>query len=189
MLAALVTSSASVLTLAELTSIYNFLSESYKVIEFLKSIPRDVLHDYFGSWFGFASVRNLLAMAYYPYSNPEFSCVLPYYSERHKKMGRELEQQCIDVGLANLYITLTCKCQQQELVKDGLVDFVTCLPWCHPRGLRAHQQACELVSHLREDTQLQPPSLLNIAKAKLAFMHYGLKKMLDTYSIHDLDMN
>lgn len=188
MLAGLVTSSASVITLAELASIHNFLCESYEVIDSLKSLPRDVLHDYFGNWFGFASIRNLLAMAYYPYSNPEFSCVLPYYSDQHKKMGRELEQQCVVVGLANLYIALICKCQQQMLIREGMVDFVTCLPWCLSQGSRAHQQACELVSHLREDTPLQPPSLLNIAKAKLAIMHFGLKKMLDTHSIHDLDM-
>lgn len=190
MLAGLVTSSASLITLAELSSIHSFLCESYKIIDSLKSLPRDVLHDYFGNWFGFASIRNLLAMVYYPYSNPEFSCVLPYYSDRHKKMGRELEQQCIDVGLANLYIALTCKCQQQMLIREGIVDFITCLPWylTHDQGSRAYVQAYELVSHLREDTQLQPPSLLNIAKAKLAFMHYGLKKMLDMHSIQDLDM-
>ena len=186
MLAGLVTSSASVITLAQLTSIHNFLCESNEVIDSLKSLPRDVLHDYFGNWFGFPSIRNLLAMAYYPYTNPELSCVLPYYSDRHKKMCRELEQQCINVGLANLYIALTCKCQQQALIGQGMVDFVTCLPWCLPQGSRAHQQACEIVSHLQEDTQLQPPSLLNTAKAKLAFMHFGLKKMLDTHSIQDL---
>lgn len=186
MLAGLVTSSASVITLAELVSIHDFLCESCEVIDSLKSLPRDVLHDYFGNWFGFASIRNLLAMAYYPYSNPEFSCVQPYYSDQHKKMGRELEQQCIDVGLANLYIALICKCQQQMVIKEGMLDYVTCLPWCLPQGSRAHQQACELVSYLREDAQLQPPSLLNIAKAKMAFMHFGLKKMLDMRSLRDL---
>lgn len=74
------------------------------------------------------------------------------------------------------------------LIREGMVNYITCLPWCLAQGSRAHLQACELVSHLREDTQLQPPSLLNIAKAKLAFMHYGLKKMLDMHSIHDLDI-
>ena len=56
MLAGLVTSSASLITLAELSSIHSFLYESYKMIDSLKSLPRDMLHDYFGNWFGFTSV-------------------------------------------------------------------------------------------------------------------------------------
>ena len=188
MLAALVTSSARIITLPDLTYIHYFLFHTYGVIGFFTSLPRDLLHNYFGNWFGFASIRDLLAMAYYPYSNPEFSCVHPYYSERHEEMGRELEQQCIEIGLASLHIALTCPCQQRALVNEGIIDFVTCLPWCLSQGSEVWQQACKLVSLLREEMQLQPPSLLNMAKARLASMHFGLKKVLNTYTIHDFDI-
>lgn len=184
LLAALVTTSASIITLPDLIYIRQFMRKSLHVTESCMTKPRNIVCKL--DIIKFSSTRELLAMAYYPYSNPEFSCVQPYYSERHQNMCRDLEQKCIEAGLANLYIALT---SDEDDVDNDTVDFVTCLPWYLHQGSRAQQQACKLVAHLGEELQLQPPSLLNIAKARLASMHFGLKKVLKVYSIQDLNLN
>lgn len=122
----------------------------------------------------------LLEIAYYPYVNPEFSCSAPHYTERHNAMARQLELLCIEAGVFNLQLALLGEEERASFEKKGLIDFIICLPWCLPHGSRAHHQATELVSYLSGEMELQPPSLLNLAKAKLASTHYGLRKMLGT---------
>ena len=70
-------------------------------------------------------------------------------------------------------------------MQHGLLDFVVSLPWVMPAGTRAHTRACAVVSYMSEKMVLQPPSLINIARAKLAIMHFGLKKILKL-SVHEI---
>ena len=68
--------------------------------------------------------------------------------------------------------------QRTCVVENGLLDYVVCLPWTVEVGSRAHSRACELLSFLRGEMTLQPPSLINLARAKLAGMHFGLRQIL-----------
>ena len=51
------------------------------------------------------------------------------------------------------------------LIREGLMDYITCMPW-YTTGA-AEQRARALVRMVQQapDVDLQPPSLLNIAKA------------------------
>ncbi len=68
--------------------------------------------------------------------------------------------------------------QRTCVVENGLLDYVVCLPWTVEVGSRAHSRACELLSFLRGEMTLQPPSLINLARAKLAVMHFGLRRIV-----------
>lgn len=94
--------------------------------------------------------------------------------------------QCIEVGVVSLQNMLfgekICKVLQDE----KLVDFVVCMPWFLPSGSRPQHRACDLVRSLATFMKLEPPSLVNIARAKLAADTFGLERTLNAYSIHDL---
>ncbi len=68
---------------------------------------------------------------------------------------------------------------REVLVKESLEDFVTCMPAYLPPGpLRS--QAEELVQVVGGGVlQLQPPKLINLVKAKLAKIHFGLPQVLN----------
>lgn len=63
------------------------------------------------------------------------------------------------------------------LVRENLVDFVVCLPWCITPSCQ--QPALALVSDLCANMpSVGPPSLASLAKARLAKAHFGLEKAL-----------
>lgn len=62
------------------------------------------------------------------------------------------------------------------LFKEGLLDYVIALPWYVEPEFEESARA--LVSELGSHVKLQPPSLCSIAKAKLAKMYFGLKKII-----------
>ena len=63
---------------------------------------------------------------------------------------------------------------REVLVREGLVDFLTCMPW-YTTG-PAQERATALVRMVWQslDMDLQPPSLLNMAKACVAKHYCGL---------------
>ncbi len=94
--------------------------------------------------------------------------------------------------MLSLHTVLTCllnmlgrDIHRKILFKESLEDFVTCMPaYLPPGALRS--EAKELVEVTRsKDYQLQPPRLINLAKAKLAKLYFGLEKVLTT-SVGDL---
>ena len=69
---------------------------------------------------------------------------------------------------------------------EGLLDYTVALPWIYPKHWQERAEATRLVNFLSQHMQLQPPSLINLTKARLASMHFGLEKVLKTGSVHDL---
>ena len=67
---------------------------------------------------------------------------------------------------------------RQILLKEGLLDFVICMPQYVPPSLRP--QAEELVQMVVSSPDIPegPPKLLNLVKARLAKMHFGLEQVL-----------
>ena len=67
---------------------------------------------------------------------------------------------------------------RQILLKEGLLDFVICMPQYVPPSLRP--QAEELVQMVVSSPNIPegPPKLLNFVKARLAKMHFGLEEIL-----------
>ena len=160
-------------------------SQKQKIGVFIKSFLdssqyrqiREYHENLTGGWWG--ALFPFLEVAYHPY------CTSTESSNSNEVL--DLKLLCIEMGIFSLQVALLGEKEKLVLTKEGSLDFVVCLPWCLPQGSRAQQQAVELVSYLRHEKQLvRPPSLLNIAKAKLAAMCFGLKKMINSYSIQDL---
>ena len=80
---------------------------------------------------------------------------------------------------------LTKQNDLKVLIKEDLLDYVTCLPW-HTSG-SVQQRAKELVTTLQQatDVNIQPPSLLNMTKATVAKLYCGLDKVLE-HSVPEL---
>ena len=96
---------------------------------------------------------------------------------------RNLLLQCSEVGVISLQNMTLGEETRGILEKEGLLDFVVCMPWFLPPGSKPQKRARDLVRSL---SRLEPPSLVNIARAKLAADTFGLEKMLNTHSVHEL---
>lgn len=88
------------------------------------------------------------------------------------------------MALFFLHTKIARECHCKVLLEEGLVDFVTCLPWHMAAASqeRAGQVVWELNSHLK----LQPPRLFNLAGAVLAREHFGLEKVVRLHSPMEL---
>ena len=85
---------------------------------------------------------------------------------------------CLEVGILGLQIILGRDDERQVLIKQGLLDYLVCLPWFIPERHRAHRRAHSLLDMVGAHVSLQPPSLNTIARAKLAATSCGLKKAM-----------
>jgi hypothetical protein len=99
---------------------------------------------------------------------------------------RKLFLQCVEVGIISLQNMMCGEETRRVLQDEKMGDFVVCLPWFLPSGSKPQQRACELVRSLANFVKLEPPSLANIARAKLATDTFGLEHMLSVYSLHNL---
>ena len=96
----------------------------------------------------------------------------------------ELQLLSLNTVLFFLHSKIMRATHREVLLKEGLLEFVSCMPWHVPVESRDKARAlvCELGSHFR----LQPPKLCSIAKAKLAKAHFGLEKVVKVSSVGDL---
>ncbi len=91
-----------------------------------------------------------------------------------------LSLQTILLSLQNM---LGRENQIKILLREGLEDFITCSPSYVPESLKP--QAREMVQILGSGMDIQPPKLVNLAKAKLAKMYFGLERVMNT-EVRDL---
>ena len=96
----------------------------------------------------------------------------------------QLQLLSLNTALFFLHSKIMRETHREVLMKEGLLDFVCCMPWHVPVGSRDQARAllCELGRHVR----LQPPKLCNIAKAKLAKTHFGLEKVAKVSSVGEI---
>ena len=87
----------------------------------------------------------------------------------------ELQLVSLRLAIFALQNMLSRRDHRQILLKEGLVDFVICMPQYVPPSSRP--QAEELVVS-SPDIPEGPPNLLNLVKARLAKMHFGLEQVL-----------
>lgn len=97
-----------------------------------------------------------------------------------------LAVHCIEMGVFSMQNVLYDEEIRDVLVHEGLVDYIVCMPWNVPQESRVQQRTKELVAFLSQHMQLQPPSLVSVTKARLASLHFGLDRVLNTLSIHHL---
>ena len=98
---------------------------------------------------------------------------------------RKLQQLSLQTVIFSLQNMLGRENHRQVLKREGLVDYVTCMPFYVAETLKP--RARELVQMLASsgDLQVQAPTLVNLVKAKLAKMCFGLEGVL-TMSVAEL---
>ena len=96
----------------------------------------------------------------------------------------ELVLRCIEVAIVSIHVMNLNPENKDVLMKEGLLDYVQCLPWHMPPESEATYRAMQLVTKLKA-TLVHPPTLRNIARAKLAATHFGLDAVLYRH-IHEL---
>ena len=109
--------------------------------------------------------------------------------QQASKIGRhrdehELLLHCIDLAMVSIHVMTLNPENRDVLVREGLLDYVQCLPWHMPLESKARKRAVQLVLKLK-DMLVHPPTLANIARAKLAAAHFGLDAVLHKH-IHEL---
>ena len=139
-------------------------------------------------WSTVAPSVKLAYTPYSPYLNPNH-CTTHVHadvSSSDVETMRKFQELCVEAGIFSLQNMLSCASVRKILVEEGLVEYVTCLPWCTLPGSRAHERATELASALGQKMQLHPPRLGTLTRAKLAAWCFGLEKVLQTLSVHEL---
>ena len=91
---------------------------------------------------------------------------------------RKLQLLSLKTVIFSLQNMLGRENHRQVLKREGLVDYVTCMPFYVAETLKP--RARELVQMLASsgDLQVQVPTLINLVKAKLAKMCFGLEGVL-----------
>lgn len=99
--------------------------------------------------------------------------------ERRSDLMDRLHMLCMQTVLLSLQIILGRDINWKILVKESLEDFVTCMPACLPPGT-LREKAKDIVAEIRSgDHHVCPPKLINLAKAKLAKLYFGLEKIVN----------
>lgn len=93
--------------------------------------------------------------------------------EEEEEISKRLRMLSLQTILLSLQNMLGRDNHRKVLFQEGLEDYITCVPAYVPPQLRG--QAEDLVRILGSGVQLQPPKLVNMVKAKLAKMHFGLE--------------
>ena len=184
LLALLATSSPHLLRQKQTLKVYNFVKG------FLKRADYRVVREHEKKiGFVWSTVLPHVKLAYSPNRACSSATHVHTLTDRQSsdvETVRKLQELCVEAGIFSLQNMLSGAPAREILVEEGLVEYVTCLPWCTLPGSRAHERARDLVSALRHEMQLHPPRLGTLVRAKLAVWHFGLEKVLRTISVHEL---
>lgn len=96
----------------------------------------------------------------------------------HEARESQLMITCLNVVILQLQATLGRLQNCRVLVEEGLLDYVTCIPFNVPDCLKAKAQMLVTTVASSQSGVLQPPRLVSLSKAKLARIHSGLEMTL-----------
>ena len=198
----LLTLSPHLFTLRQKITIAKFISDFLN-----EATPNEIRNHEVKNGYKWSTVIPLVKVAYYPRHSRKFSMEVhrdtdpsnacdsrrdPDTTDAHDSDSDSaatinmLAVHCIETGVFSMQNVLHDEETRDVLVREGLVDYIICMPWNVPQESRVQRRARELVVFLSQHMQLQPPSLVNTTKARLASLHFGLDKVLYTHSVHEL---
>ena len=180
-LSQLVTASSHLILPAQLRDIAQFMRTFLSSANYQEIREHEVKNGYIWS-----TLVPFVRVAYFPFSNPNRTFTRHAVTSSDVSEMKELEQMCIEAGVFSLQNTLSGEPGREILSQEGLLEYVTCLPWCLQRGTKACTRAHELVGSLGQKLHLEPPRLQTLARAKLAAWHFGLDKVYSSLSVHEL---
>lgn len=99
----------------------------------------------------------------------------------------DLHILCCNILLHGLENALGREIHFQILIREGLLDYLMCLPAILPEGCKP--RARSLVSKLGKHRQLQPASLCTLAKAHIAKSFCGLDTVMEMHLIGEFIHN
>ena len=119
--------------------------------------------------------RGYLWATFLPYIKVVYQPDTPRCDAGFLSETQELALQTIIIALHSM---LDREVHRDVLIREGLMDYITCMPW-YTTGA-AEQRARALVRMVQQahDVDLQPPSLLNMAKACVAKNYCGLQTVV-----------
>ena len=91
---------------------------------------------------------------------------------------QKLQLLSLEVIIFALQNMLGRENHREFLMKEGLLDFVTCMPQYVPPSLKSRTTKLVQMVASSPDVPEGPPKLLNLVKARLAKMNCGLEKVL-----------
>eukprot|EP00731_Ephydatia_muelleri_P005335 Em0002g1511a len=144
------------------------------LVMFLRSVDCSLLHTWMVKTRGFRW-------------QDTFPTVRLVYSPLCRASLCPIDLLCFEAGVCSLHIILSRDNEIQTLIKQGLLDYLICLPWHISEGLEARKKAKLLLEKVGSHMPLQPPSLNNIVRSKLAATCCGLTKAIryDCYQLVD----
>lgn len=183
----LLTSSPQLFTLKQKGTLAQFISSFLN-----EATPRQIRDHEVKNGYKWSTVIPFVKLAYHPQFNREFSMEVHRDATSTNTQDnvtvdlKMLAVHCIEMGVFSMQNVLHDEEIRDVLVHEGLVDYIVCMPWNVPQENRVQQRAKELVTFLSQHMQLQPPSLVSVSKARLASLHFGLDRVLNTLSVHHL---
>lgn len=103
---------------------------------------------------------------------------IPHCPMSNDGMMEKLQLLSIEMILFGLMNMLSRENHRAVLVKEGLVDYVTCCPNYVPEMLKSYAQKLVHLVTSSYGIRQQPVRLTNIVKARLAKMYFGLEQIL-----------
>ena len=183
----LLTSSPQLFSLKQKSTLAQFIGDFLK-----EATPKEIRDHEVKNGYKWSTVIPFVKLAYYPRFNREFSMAVHRDATSMSSQDdvtvdlNMLAVHCVEMGVFSMQNVLYDEEIRDVLVREGLVDYIVCMPWNVPQESRLQQRARELVVFLSQHMQLQPPSLVNVTKARLASLHFGLDRVLNTLSVHQL---
>ena len=152
------------------TRIHEYMAEFFKAASYETLRETDIKHQYIWSIF-----TPLVKLLYIKSPNQAISKEISAPA-----VMNEMHMLSLKSVLLALKVMLSRDNHRELLFKEKLEDYVTCAPFYLPELLKG--LGVELVKVVGS---LQPPSLGNIVRSKLATIHYGLVPVLER-SVHDI---
>lgn len=105
------------------------------------------------------------------------------YNEGKPAQDAKVLSLCLKIAIFSLRVMNLNSENKHVLAKEGLLDYLQCLPWYLPPQSEVQQCASQLTRDLANMLSLltQPPTLSNMARARLATMHFGLDSVLQKH--------
>ena len=105
---------------------------------------------------------------------------LLYTQDEEIEYASALKLCSLQIVLLGLHSMLMRENHCKVIVDEGLVDYIVCLPSHVPETLRSDAWGLIRLLSSEGNIAVHPPRLMNLAKAKLAKMYFGLEFVLNT---------
>eukprot|EP00731_Ephydatia_muelleri_P036072 Em0198g6a len=150
------------------------------VLMSLKEIPPSLYQPILSFMEEFLLTPNYIADAMQEVNGFVWTTFLPhvrllYTQEEEIERASALKLCSLEIVLLGLHSMLRRKNHCMVILNEGLVDYIVCLPSHVPETLRSKAQGLIQLLSSEGNIAVHPPRLINLAKAKLAKMYFGLE--------------